>query len=770
MSVKILYVGLAGCGLWLFASCSAARYVPEGNYLLSKNEIRITEKKAAVTKRAIAPYVRQQENNRSLFGAKLHLSMYNASPRCDSCWLGLLMRKLGEPPVVFDPELKDLSVTNIQQYLLSQGYYHAVVKDSVRYGKRKASVTYIVQPGETFALQTIDYRLPDSLLAAHILSDTANSLLKPGAVLSAQLLEQERARIELFLRNRGFYMFNRSMISYEADTLVGNLKANLTIFLHKNEAPEAIDSLRYNRQYRIRDVRIYTGYDAAAAYAQPDYMAGYAAHPVGRSSPLGAVNILYRHRPSVRPSVLLDANTIEPGSYYSETAITQTYAHFSNLRLFRTISIQYDTVQSAEHGALLDCSIRLSPNVAQGFTINFETFLSSSFGLFGISPAVSYYHRNLFRGAEWLNISFSDQYQFDLLRLNNADKRSNELTASVSISMPKFFLPYGRRYFGNYSPRTEFTASYGFQLRPEYTRNALSFLVGYSWRTTPQWSYSVNVLNLNIVKLYNMSEPFYYSTLRDPYLRNRYEDHFVMGANASLMYSTRQPGSRANSIQFRWNAGIAGHLLSAFNGMLSTKNNSYLVWGTPYSQYAKTDVNLSYYHALDERQTLACRFFVGVGRAYGNSISLPYEEVYYSGGAYSLRGWQSRSAGPGAAAMDSTFSIPNQVGDFKLEANIEYRFNLIGQLDGALFLDAGNIWSLRYRDSDRLAVLEASTFLKQIALNTGFGLRLNFDFFVVRIDAGARLYEPRQYSGWVAPKNIFSVSNMALHFGIGYPF
>jgi outer membrane protein assembly factor BamA len=767
----------AGC-VGLLLSCSATRFVPEGNYLLTNSEILITEKKANVTRRALAPYVRQGENKRSLFGIKLHLAMYNASPRCDSCWAGLLMRRLGEPPALFDPELKDMSVSNIQQYLLSQGYYHAVVRDSVRYRKRKVDVIYIVEPGETFTLQTIEYRISDSLLARHILSDTAGSLLRPGVVLSAQTLEEERARIETALRNRGFYMFNRSMISYEADTLAPNIetglqasrKANLTVLLHKNEATEAVDSIRYNRQYRIRDVRIYTGYDAASAYLQADYMADYTAHGVGRSNAFGRVSVFYRRTQSVRPAVLLNANTIEPGSYYNETDITQTYTNFSNLRLFRAIGIQYDTVPSALHGTMLDCTIRLSPTATQGFKFNFETFLSSSFGLFGVSPAVSYYHRNLFRGAEWLNISFSDNYQFDLLRIDNSDKHSNELTASLSVSMPKFFLPYVNRYFRHYSPRTEFTASYGFQLRPEYTRNALSFLVGYNWRTSPRWSYTVNLLNLNIVKLYNMSEQFYHSTLRDPYLRNRYEDHFVMGANASLIYSTRQPGNPASSIQVRWNVATAGHLLSAFDAMLSVKNNSHLVWGTPYSQYAKTDINVSYYHALEEGQTLACRFFAGIGRAYGNSISLPYEEVYYAGGAYSLRGWQSRSTGPGAAAMDSTFSIPNQVGDFKLEANIEYRFNLIGQLDGALFFDAGNVWSLRYRDSDELAVLDAATFFRQIALNTGFGLRLNFDFFVIRIDAGARLYEPRQYSGWVAPHNIFSLSNMALHFGIGYPF
>ena len=147
-----------------------------------------------------------------------------------------------------------------------------------------------------------------------------------------------------------------------------------------------------------------------------------------------------------------------------------------------------------------------------------------------------------------------------------------------------------------------------------------------------------------------------------------------------------------------------------------------------------------------------------------------YEEVYYSGGAYSLRGGQSRTVGPGAAVMDSTFSIPNQVGYFKLEANVEYRFKMSGIFEGAFFLDAGNVWSLNYAEANELAVLKASTFLKQIALNTGLGLRLNWDFLIVRFDIGAKLYEPRLYSGWTHARDILALHNLSLHFGVGYPF
>jgi outer membrane protein assembly factor BamA len=744
--------------------------LPEGKYLLSKNEVKIVNDEKGVSKRNMTPYLRQQENNRSLFGTKLHLCLYNLSPRCDSCWLGTTLRKLGEPPVVFDPELVELTVAGMQQYLRSRGYYHAEVDDTVRYRKKKATVIYRVRPGHTFTLQNIAWQLTDELPATFILSDTANTLLRPGAVLSVKLLEQERERIELFLRNKGFYLFSRALISYEADTLIGHGKANLTVFLNKNEASATTDSLPYNRRYRIRDVKIYTHYDALEASTRADYLTEYREASEKTYEPAGAVYVLHRRKPAIRRQVLLNANTIEPGRYYSEQEIMQTYTNFSNLRLFRIVSIGFDTVRTAGGEALLDCAIRLTDNIPQGFKMNIEAS-SSSLGLLGLSPTISYYHQNLFRGAEGLNVTFSDNYQFDLFRIGNTTRRSNELSASVSVSMPKFFLPRINRYFKTYSPRTDFTMSYGHQLRPEYTRNSMAFLFGYSWRPNAQLSYSVNLLNLSMVKLYNMSDNFFHSTLRDPYLRNRYEDHFVMGTNASFQYSTRQAFKTASSVQFRWNIGFAGNLLSAFNRRFPTNaNRHYLVWGTPYSQYAKTDINLSYYQVFDARQTLAYRVFAGIGRAYGNSISMPYEEVYYSGGAYSLRGWQSRSIGPGAAPVDTTFVIPNQVGDLKLEANIEYRFKMVGVLDGALFLDAGNIWSLNYKQSDKLAVFDVATFYRQIALNTGFGLRLNFDFLVIRLDIGAKLHDPQLYRGWVPVHNVFSMHNLSWHFGIGYPF
>ncbi len=780
----VIVVVLAGL---LGISCNTTRYVPQGEYLLKENEIELTQKAPGVSKSEMKLYLRQRENKSSLFGWKFHLRLYSASPRCDSgkvdttkrnadgtpevkCgWLGRTMRKLGEEPVIYNPAAVYSSVRNLEDYLQSIGYYYASVKDTVLLKKKKAIVKYIVTPGKPYIIDKIDYLINDSILKPVILQDTVNSLLKRGQQLSVKALEDERTRIEDFLNNNGYYTFNRNLINYTADTLAGDYHANLTVKLDK-EQKENVDSLNYNKRFKIRNVKIYAEYDAVEAYTNKDYMDTYSRNLAKQVPGAGDIEILYRKEQNIRTGTLLTANTIEPGDYYSDDIITKTYNNLTSLRLFRVVNIRMNKVATNENDTLLDCMIHLSPRPTQSFDVKMDVSVSS-LGLLGLSPAISYYHRNIFHGAEWLTMTFSDNYQFDPFNITSG-KRSNELTASVSISLPKFLFPYLNKYFRSYSPRTDFTMSYNYQLRPEYTRNSLAFTLGYNWRTKPQFSYTVNILNLNIVKLFNLSPEFWQSIQNDPYLRNRYEDHFVLGANASFVYSTRQPNNKSNSILLRWSVGTAGNVLSAFNGLLHKNDNgNYLIWGTPYSQYAKTDVNFSQYIVFNEKQTLAYRLFAGIGRGYGNSISLPYEEVYYSGGAYSLRGWQSRTVGPGAAPIDSTFTIPNQVGDFKLEANLEYRFKIIDILYGALFLDAGNVWSLNYEEADPLAVLDWDTFYKQIALNTGFGIRFNFiDFLVIRFDLGVQLYDPRMYIGWVEPRNLFALSNLSLHFGIGFPF
>ena len=749
------------------SSCSSKKYLKEGSYLLKNNKVNIKDSKG-ISKKKVGHYITQQANKTILFGLKFHLGLYNLSPDCDSCWLGNTLKKMGEPPVVFDESIIPHSVRNMKQYLVTQGHYNSHIDDTATYKRYKATAHYDVNVGKPHRLRDIKYNIYDETLREIILSDTLRSLLKFDRVLSSDLLNGERERIETLLRNRGFYSFHRNYITYTADTLSGNYTTNLTVEVapYVLTSSERQDTLPF-RPYRIRNVYVYTNYDVERNFLDSTYAASLDTLVINADSPTGKVYMLYHNDINIRPGIINYLNNINPGNLYNERRVRRTYDNFSEMRIFRTINIQFDDSYETLRDTLVDCVVMLIPSRSQGYKIALDASSNSS-GLFGLSPTLTYTHRNLFDGAEWLRVGFSGNF---LRHFSNTVQRSTELSTFASIGIPRFLFPYAGRYFRVFSPRTEFAASYTYQLRPEYTRNFIALSYAYNWRTSRQLSYIMNLLNANIVRIYNMS-PVFYQSLRDPYLRNRYENHFVLGSSGSVIYTNRPDNSEANSYYLRWNVAIAGNLLNLFNNALKydAVAEARLIWNVPYSQYAKTDINFSYYQVFDRNNTLAYRIFAGIGRGYGNSLSLPFEEVYFAGGAYSLRGWQARTVGPGAASLDTTFSIPNQVGELKLEANLEYRYNIFFPLEGALFYEAGNVWLLKGKTSDPETVFNFTDFYRQIAMNTGIGFRLNLNFAIIRLDWGFKVHDPLEHRGWVSPSKWLKRENNTLHIGIGYSF
>jgi outer membrane protein assembly factor BamA len=746
--------------LLIATACSSAKLLPHDTHRLTENEIKIEGKRQGIKATTLQPYLKQTPNKTIFLGLRFYLGMYVAAPPCDSCWLGKAMRTLGEAPVVFDPDMVEQSKNNLTQYLRGRGYYDVHVRDSVIFRRHKARVIYTVTPNEVTRIHSLRYDLGTDSLARAILADSANTLLRKGEPLSTEIMDKERERLEAMLHNKSFYAFGKNQLSFLADTLGHRKQAELTmtkvLFSDSDTAAQCC--------YRIRHIKVYNDFDQTAAYTDSAYYESLQRIALQADSEQGELALYYRERPVLRQGMYLDALQLRPGDAYNEALVNRTYNNLTGLNVFRIVNIQFVEVMDNKGEALVDCLIRLTPAKSQGFKTNFEFSVSSN-ALFGVSPIVSYFHKNLFRGAEYLNLSFMGDFQF---KWDNSDQRATEISASPSLSVPKFLFPWLYRYMSKYMPRTEFLSSYGFQYRPDYTRNSVILSFGYTWRPSPRITYNLVPVTLNIVNVYNLSRPFYES-LTDPFLRNRYENHFVFGLTTSVMYTDRQPNRRLNSVYLRWNVETAGNTLSLFNSMLKY-DNGYKILGNAYAQFAKTDVNISYYQFFNDYVMLAYRAFGGLGRGYGNSIAMPFEEVYFSGGAYSLRGWQARTLGPGAAAMDSTFSIPNQVGDMKLEGNIELRFKIFRALEGALFLEGGNIWSLNSGDSRAGAYFRWSDFYRQIALNTGLGLRVNFGFLVIRLDWGMRIHDPAPGRGWIRASRWLQSDNSAFHFGIGYPF
>ena len=711
-------------------SCSTTRVLEDGQYRLAKNKINIENSKT-FNPAVLEPYLKQKPNSYFIFGWNPFLNLYNWSNGKGGGW-DRFVQKLGVAPVVYDPDMVDSSIENLKNHLSYLGYYNSDVTSSIAVTKKRVKVTYDVTLGKQYPISEITYTLPDNKeFAESFLKDTTNLSIKPGDYLSESSLQAETERSSQVLRNQGYYSFNKNYYFFEADTLTipGSALLNLTVNEYtRNETPKDAQPIR---KFYINDVKI-----------------------------------SYPNTLKFRDNILRELTTITPGDVYSADEINRTYSRLTALKVFSSVNIGMTPVDTN----LVDCSISMAQSKLQGFKFNLESSVNST-GLFGVSPQVSYYHKNIFRGGEWLNLSFMGNFQFKF----NDDVRSNEFGVSAGLSFPKFFpLPY--RFFKGAIPRTDINLTYNYQSRPEYTRNIISVTYGYNGNFKRRFFYQAYPLQMNVVRLFDLDEKFYKSLVNDPFLLNAYQDHFDFGSGATLYYTTN-PDNTPKTPHFysRLQFDIAGNTLSAFKQLMEKNANGQgMIWNTPFSQFVRGEITLSktWFLGKKSKQSIATRLQAGAGYAYGNSTSLPFEKHFYAGGSNSLRGWQARTVGPGTAPRDTSFVIPNQTGDMKLEANIEYRFDLFWKLAGALFIDTGNVWTLKADDTEegQQSLFSWKDFGSSIAANWGAGIRLDFGFLLLRVDMGLKVHDPARQQRWVNPGEWFKGDNYALHFGVGYPF
>ena len=711
-------------------SCSTTRMLEDGQYRLASNKIKIDNSRS-FNPSVLDPYLKQKPNSYFIFGWNPFLNIYNWQNGKGQLW-DRFVQKIGVAPVVYDPDMVDSSIENLRNHLTYLGYYNSTVTSNIAVKKKRVDVTYNVTLGKRYPIKKISYVLPKNEEFSEIfLRDTSNLSIKAGDFLSESALQAETERSCAVLRNQGFYNFSKNYYFFEADTL--DVKDSALLQLTINE---------YTRNETAKD-----------------------AQPI-RKFYINEVQITYPNTLNFRKSILKELTTIRPGDVYSADEINRTYSRLSALKVFSSVNIGMTPVDTN----LINCSISLAQSKRQGFKFNLESSVNST-GLFGISPQVSYYHKNIFRGGEWLNLNFMGNFQLKF----NDEIRSNEFGVAAGLSFPKFFpLPY--RFFSGAIPRTDVNLSYNYQSRPEYTRNIISVTYGYNGNLKRRLFYQAYPLQMNVVKLFDIDQKFYSSLVNDPFLRNAYQDHFDLGSGAILYYTTN-PDNTPKRPHFytRVQFDIAGNMLSAFKPIMQ-KNDSGegMLWSTPFSQFVRGELTLSktWFLGKNSKQSIATRLQAGAGYAYGNSTSLPFEKHFYAGGSNSLRGWQARTVGPGLAPMDTSFVIPNQTGDMKLEANIEYRFDMFWKVAGAVFVDAGNVWALKADSSEegQASLFRWQDFGRSIAANWGIGLRLDFGFLLLRVDMGMKIHDPARKQRWVSPEQWFKRDNYAVNFGVGYPF
>ncbi len=718
-------------------ACSTTRLLEQGQYRLESNIIDVRDA-PDFRDPDLENYIRQQPNSSIVFGWSPLLNIYNWSGRDADKWINKTIRGLGEAPVVYDPDLVQVSVDNIRNHLEYIGYYGSEVDGHPDEPKgKRVSVRYEIRPGRRYPIRDILFDVPArGDIAADFYADTANLTIRRGSYLSEADLAAESSRSASWLRNRGYFDLTQNNYVFIADTLTHPGEAVLTMRIQEYPRNESEESARELVRYRF-----------------------------------GKVSISHPETMPFREKFLRKINGIVPGRPFGEEVVSNTYNRLSAIRYFNSVNVQLTPGDSAR----VDCAIRILPSNPRGLRFNIEASTNSN-GLVGLSPQLGYYHKNIFHGGEWLNVGLMGNFQMKVGKNLKVDRsvRSTEFGVSTSLSFPKLLGFPVARFRGRTIPRTDISLSYNFQDRPEYTRNILSTSFSYIGNLRRRLWYQVSPLQLSVVRLYDLKDSFRESMVTNPFLANAYMDHFDAGASMTLYNTTNADANPTTAYRYwRLQVDASGNILALAKGLMKKDaNGAGMIWDTPFAQYVRFEgsVGRTWTFGEEEKHSLATRLLAGIGYAYGNSEALPFEKQLYAGGAGSLRGWQARSVGPGRSALNKTFVIPNQTGDIRLEANVEYRFPLFWRLKGAAFLDVGNVWNNAKTATEESAVLKMETFAESLAASWGAGIRVDLSYILLRIDLGIRLHDPARTQPWCRPNQWFDANGYAVHFGVGYPF
>ncbi len=756
--------------LLLVCACSSVRHVPDGQYMLDKLKIEI-DPQSNVKQTDLVNYLRQTPNHKVLGFAKLQLATYNMSGQDTTKWYNRWIRRMGQPPVIYNTELTDVSRQQLQQALINKGYMGATVTvDTIlRPTAKKAEVTYHVSPGTPHVIRSVAYEIEDPILDSIIAADPAIFSIREGDLLDRNNLDAERSAVTERLRKQGYYAFAKEHISFTADTAAGSHDVDLTVEIHRPviRSINGVDTLDHHMVYRLRNIWYITD----------------TRNPVDTVEVSPGVRCVFGPQRYISPGVLTGKSFLEPGALYSSTNVDRTYESLSRLGILRSIQIEMRPAGALDDVLLLDAYVLLSRNTTQSVT--FEVEGTNSEGDLGFGVGVTYEHRNVSHASNTLTTKARVNYEslsgnFDGL----INRRYTEYAGEVGLTFPKFVFPF---LSGGYKRRvkatSEMSLSFNYQERPEYTR----IIAGAGWKY--RWASAngrerrtLDMIDVNYVYLPESTKGFINEIApNNPLLRYSYEDHFIMRTGYTLyrtnkrnqITSLRRTAPQHRLYTIRATVETAGNVLYALSKITGQKRDKgvYDVFGIAYAQYAKCEVDYTLTHNYGERHSLAFHVGGGVGVPYGNSQVLPFEKRFYAGGANGVRGWSVRTLGPGSYdSRNSVTDFINQCGDIRMDVNLEYRAKLFWVIEGGAFIDAGNIWTIRNYESQPGGVFKIDEFWKQIALAYGVGIRLDFTYFLLRLDLGLKAHNPAKgQQPWpiIHPR---WHRDAAFHFSVGYPF
>lgn len=718
---------------------------------------------------------------------------------------GEKLRKAGEAPVILDSVKIDKTTKQMNLYLIKKGYFDNVVKDSVvlldqqydkkgnlikvsRKNRQKAKVVYTVVPHKPYTVNKYERVISDPNIVKVLEPLKVNEVISAGQNFDTDRLEKERTRITKFLLENGFYFFNKEFIFFKVDSTVGNRKVNIQMGIQNFKYRDMVNDTvkdKPHQKFTIKEIRIYPDF-----HPKDDETTKYA-HLV-----IDSIDFYHKYKLKIRPHLLASSVLFKEGQLYKKSLVDATYKRFMGLGNFRAVSIKF--IEDEEEGTLI-ALIRLEQSKAQTFTA--ATDGTHTNGLFGIEGSMTYTHSNVFGGAEKLQVSVTGGIEMQRL-LTESDTTSvgSEVSSVEEIANtfntlefgPKVSLQIHRLLFVQSplekllqrkiaNPNTEFTASLNYQRRPDFKRSIEEFSFSWIYHESPPITWRVSPLIISVVSI-DKSAAFQQliEELNDRFLAASYQDHIIAGGKVSFIYNGQNDKKVKNTFYVQSTFEAAGNSLRAgyeLSGAPYADENlqSYDLFNIRFAQFVKLSLDLRYYSPISKKSKIVYRIAGGIGKPLANlKEALPFEKSFFAGGSNGIRAWKARTLGPGSY-QDPEIRF-DKIGDIHIEGNVEARFPLLNWVEGALFVDAGNIWLLN-EDSLRVGGrFDKETFISEIAFGGGLGFRFDLDFFVIRLDIAMPIKNPALPAGsrWIWEAALTQERRPfyrpQFNLGIGYPF
>lgn len=749
-------------------ACNVTKNVPEGDYLYTGGKVKIDDKNKDVRKKqrkeleADLTTLLRPKPNSSILGLRPKLWIYNITKTAKKGprkWI----KKWGEPPVLFSSVKVDYNRDLVTNRLENKGFFRAITTADTTIRRKKASLTYHSLTGPRYSIDSVHFAADSSDIGKAVTATAPNSLLKKGNSYDLDVIKSERERIDAKLKEQGFYYFSPEDLLVQVDSTNSRHKVDLYMTIKKSTPQKARDI------YKIDNVYIYSN------FRPTDTLRGRAPSAV-RYKDFYVID----RKKTFRPQVFERTMFFNKGDVYNRTDHNLSLSRLSSLGTFKFVKNRFDEPDSTS--GLLDAYYYLTPYPKKSIRAEI-TGRTNSANFTGSEFTLSWRNRNTFRGAELLTLSAYIGTDVQVSG-NNSGNNIQRYGAEATLNIPRFITPFKVNSNSAFIPRTRITLGYDFLNRQDsYTLNSFRTSFGYSWKENIEKEHQLTVLGINYVQPSKVTPA--YQALADsiPAYQKTIDKQFTFGPIYNFNYTNTQKTYKTNTFYFNGNLDLSGNILGLLSG--ASQTNKKTLFGTEYSQYIRAEADFRYYRKLGTNSSWANRIILGYGYAYGNSRSLPFVKQFFIGGTNSIRAFRARSLGPGTyrdPRLGTDALTADQSGDIKLELNTEYRPKLFSIVHGALFVDAGNVWLLNEDESTvasrrRFGAKFSKDFMKELAVGTGAGVRIDASILVLRLDVAFPLRKPWLPEGerWVIDDiNFGSKSwrkeNIVYNLAIGYPF